>query len=134
MSEGRGLAEVPLGARPVLVVDDDADVREALCDALSDEGYTVLGAENGRAALECLREGMRPAVILLDWMMPVMDGAQFHAELQKDLALADIPVVLLTADANPRQKADLLGLSRYLKKPVHIDDLIAAIRPFLRRA
>jgi CheY-like chemotaxis protein len=112
----------------VLIVDDDADIREALTDTLQDEGLQVAATENGQAALDYLRSNARPAVILLDWMMPVMDGAQFYAELSRDPELCAVPVVLLTADANARERAATLGIAGYLKKPVNVEDLLSAIQ------
>jgi CheY-like chemotaxis protein len=81
----------------ILVVDDDHRLREVLCDALELEGYKVVAAEHGQAALEHLQAGDRPCLILLDLMMPVMDGKAFREEMLKDPDLADIPVVLITA-------------------------------------
>jgi len=76
---------------PVLVVEDDRDVRESLVAVLEDAGYRVMSAADGRAALDLLRAGPRPAVILLDLMMPVMDGFEFRAEQVRDPSLADVP-------------------------------------------
>src|SRR5262245_23155992 len=81
----------------VLVVDDDEEIRNALTEFLSDEGYGVVSASNGREALASLREGVHPSVILLDLMMPVMDGWDFRAEQLRDPGLRDIPVVVITA-------------------------------------
>jgi CheY-like chemotaxis protein len=85
-------------AKPqILLVEDDAPVREALQELLEAEGYLVEVAENGLAALRRLRAGFRPAAVLLDLMMPVMDGWQFREEQQADADLKDIPVFILTA-------------------------------------
>ncbi len=81
----------------VLIVDDDSAVRMALKELFETEGYTVVLAANGRAALNRLREGFRPGVVLLDLMMPVMDGWDFRTQQQQDPALKDIPVFILTA-------------------------------------
>jgi len=81
----------------VLIVDDDSDVRTALKELFETEGYNVVLAANGRAALNRLREGLRPRVVLLDLMMPVMDGWDFRTHQQQDPALKDIPVFILTA-------------------------------------
>src|SRR5437773_2596044 len=84
--------------RTVLVVDDDDEVRLAVADVLESEDYQVLSAGNGLEALQMLRgPGARPDVILLDMMMPVMDGWTFRAEQQKVPELASIPVLLFTA-------------------------------------
>lgn len=118
----------------VLIVDDDADIREALSDTLEDEGFEVATAENGAAALAYLRRDTRPALVLLDWMMPVMDGAQFQGELSADPQFVDLPVVLLTADANAKDKAMSLGIRGFLKKPVNVEDLLGEIERYARRA
>jgi CheY-like chemotaxis protein len=81
----------------VLIVDDDGAFRTALKELLETEGYTVTLAANGRAALNRLREGLRPGAVLLDLMMPVMDGWDFRAQQLLDPTLKDIPVFILTA-------------------------------------
>jgi CheY-like chemotaxis protein len=81
----------------VLVVDDDLSVRTALKELFETEGYEVVLAANGRAALNHLRGGLRPCVILLDLMMPIMDGWDFRAEQLASEDLRDIPVFILTA-------------------------------------
>jgi CheY-like chemotaxis protein len=84
--------------RAVLVVDDDLDIREALTDLLTDRGFQVMSAANGREALKLLR-GLKdaPSVILLDLMMPIMDGYGFLEEHGRDSLLARIPVAIITA-------------------------------------
>lgn len=119
--------------RPILVVEDDNDIREALMGVLSDEGYPVLGAADGRQALDRLRDGARPSLILLDLMMPFMNGWQFRAEQKLDAALSDIPVVVISADANVRQKAESLDAVGYLKKPVELEGLLDVVKRFVRR-
>jgi CheY-like chemotaxis protein len=117
----------PVSPCDLLIVDDDADVREALASVLEDEGYKVLIAESGRAALETLRRGARPTLILLDLMMPVMDGYEFRARQLQDPDLAKIPVVVLTAGAmDPRVEA--LGAVRSFRKPVSLERLLEALR------
>src|SRR5205085_12014163 len=84
--------------RRVLVVEDDHDVREALVEALEASDYHPMAAANGSEALQRLRSGSEPpCVILLDVMMPVMDGREFREEQRRDPALAEIPVVVLSA-------------------------------------
>jgi len=80
----------------ILVVDDNPDVRLALSTLLQDEGYEVAEASDGDLGLDAARE-RKPDLILLDLMMPRMDGFETHKELKKDENLADIPVVVLTA-------------------------------------
>ena len=116
------------GCHGVLVVDDDQDIRESLVEALEDEGFSVLVASNGSDALEKLRAaGAPPCVILLDLMMPVMDGWQFRDEQQRDQALARIPVVVLTADGNARQKAAKMQVDEGIPKPIRLDHLLSVV-------
>jgi CheY-like chemotaxis protein len=115
----------------VLVVDDDFDLRETLADVLQDEGFTVATAADGLAALDYLRAGNRPAVILLDWMMPHCDGAQFRAEQLSDTALAGIPVVLLTADTRREEKMAELAVETVITKPCDRSVLVATIRKYV---
>jgi CheY-like chemotaxis protein len=112
--------------RRVLVVDDDADIRETVSLILEDEGYEVQSAGDGAAALAVLRAGPAPDVILLDLMMPIMNGWQFREEQQRDTELARIPVVVLSADSNLRDKAGFFG-GTYLAKPVNIEALLQTI-------
>jgi signal transduction histidine kinase/CheY-like chemotaxis protein len=102
---------------PVLVVDDDAVLRELLARTLAAAGYTVVAAENGRVALERLRE-LSPSVVLLDLMMPEMDGFEFVAALRGHEAWRDIPVVVITArDLSGEDRARLNGrVERILQK------------------
>jgi CheY-like chemotaxis protein len=81
----------------ILIVDDDVHIREALSEILEARGYTVLEAANGLEALGLLRSGPLPAAIVVDLMMPVMDGYTFLEEQRKDPALAQIPVAIITA-------------------------------------
>jgi len=112
----------------VLVVEDDRDIRDGVLEILRDEGYLVRGFANGAEALAHLRTGGRVSLILLDVMMPVMDGWELHHELQSDPVLAAIPVVLLTADDNARARAATMKITGSLSKPVRLDDLLAAVR------
>lgn len=111
----------------IMIVDDDFDIRDALSQVLEDEGYGVLAAANGREALAMLRNGQRPAIILLDLMMPVMNGWQFRVEQLGDPALADIPVVVISADGNISAKSEAIKPVGYLKKPIQLDALLAAV-------
>jgi CheY-like chemotaxis protein len=117
----------------VLVVEDDADILRALVQVLQDEGHTVRAAENGLVALAALRApGARPpCVILLDLMMPVMDGWAFRAAQLRDPALAGIPVIVLTADGSAVEKAALMNCAGALRKPVELATLLGAIAPYL---
>jgi CheY-like chemotaxis protein len=109
----------------VLVVDDDVDVRDSLCTVLQDEGYRVVDVPDGQAALDHLRAGGRPFVILLDLMMPVMDGAAFRDRQRADPELRHIPVILVTA-AGARAAA-AVQVDGVLQKPVPLDDMLAMV-------
>jgi CheY-like chemotaxis protein len=111
--------------RPILVVDDDTDLREAVGELLCEEGYDARLFENGRRALEFLRSGARPKLILLDLMMPEMNGWQFREAQLGDAALRDIPVVVMTASRGFEERA--IEAQEVLQKPVEIADLMRAI-------
>ncbi len=112
----------------ILVVDDDFDIREALADVLEQEGFETAFAADGYEALDYLRDNPKPCIILLDWMMPRCDGRMFRAAQASDPDLADIPVVLLTADANAASKSATLGVCSFLRKPVELSTLTDVIR------
>jgi CheY-like chemotaxis protein len=114
--------------KTILVVEDDADILNALILVLEDAGYTVAGAADGRQALDYLRGNLPPRLILLDLMMPVMDGWQFRREQEQDPALASIPVLVISAGGLTAQKAAALGAAGFLQKPVEVEALLDAIR------
>ncbi len=113
----------------VLVVDDDASFRSALREHLETEGYSVVEAANGLAALRRLRGGLRPSVIVFDLMMPVMDGWDFRIGLLNDPALRDIPVVLVTAAGFSRASlCTQFGAIEVVAKPFRPGEILAAIK------
>jgi|LNFM01.1.fsa_nt_gb CheY-like chemotaxis protein len=114
----------------VLIVDDDSDIREALSDALTDHGYEVATAADGRDALDWLHTHPAPCLILLDWMMPRCDGLTFRKEQKQDPdpAIAQIPVVLLTADYQFDRKRDALDALAHLSKPVSLENLLSVVQ------
>lgn len=111
----------------ILVVDDDRDVRESLVDALATEGYRVTEAEDGEAALALLRHGRRPALILLDQMMPGRDGAAFRRAQLTDASLAAIPVVVVTAYDVSEERASALRANAYMTKPPQLSALLDVV-------
>jgi CheY-like chemotaxis protein len=111
----------------VLIVDDDPDVRVMLETYLELEGFDVLTASNGLDALQRLRD-VRPSVILLDLMMPVMDGVEFRRQQQGQPVLRDIPVVCLSARHDAQQTASRLGVTDCLAKPLDLQALISVVR------
>ena len=114
----------------VLVVDDDFDIREALTDVLASEGYSVVTAADGGEALEQLRGGVRPAVMLLDLMMPRVSGVEVIDALRKDQSLSHIPVVVCSA--NRGYGPDDLGVHDVLRKPVSVEELLDAVARAIR--
>ena len=116
----------------VLVVDDDPDILDAICDILEAEGYRVSRARHGVEALEQV-DGERPDVILLDLMMPVMDGVAFAQALRLRPAVSDVPIVVISADGNP-QRAASVGATGYLAKPFDIEALLSQVAGITRGA
>jgi CheY-like chemotaxis protein len=114
----------------ILLVEDDEATRTAMALALELQGFTVDAAANGQEALDLLRAAAQPCLILLDLMMPVMDGWQFRDEQRQDPALAAIPVVVVSADGSVPQKAATLGATDYLQKPVDVDQLVNTVQRY----
>ncbi len=116
---------------PILVVDDDPDIREAIIEVLEENGHRTLSAANGNEALAALRSSDEPpCVILLDLMMPIMDGRAFREAQQADPELAKIPVIVLSAFRDSAETAKQLDVAGYLPKPVSLDALISLIDTF----
>lgn len=105
----------------ILLVEDDQDLRESLQILIRRRGFNIDTAENGRDALEKIRPDAPPCLILLDLMMPVMDGWQLRAELLKRPPLAEIPVVLLSGVADLSSEARTLQAIDYLLKPIDLN-------------
>ena len=116
---------------PIAVVDDDTDLRETLGELLCEEGYEPRLFENGRKALDFLRGGGRPKLILLDLMMPEMNGWQFREEQLKDAALKDIPVVVMTASRGFDGHA--IAAQEILYKPIGLGELMDAVERNARK-
>ena len=111
----------------VLVVEDDTDLRAALGDALEGEGIEVALARDGHDALERLRSGLRPAVILLDILMPGVDGIEFRRR-QIGEGFAEIPVVGMTGDRRQMSALAALDLAAVLSKPLGVAELVRVLR------
>ena len=114
-------------ARRVLVVDDDLGTREALTDLLQDRGYSVISAADGREALNYLRNSSPPGIVILDLMMPVMDGWEFLKYRSHDPALLAVPIIVVTATP-PRHP---LPAKAVLQKPIQFESLVEMIERFL---
>ena len=110
----------------ILVVDDDDDIRETVVEILEGEGHTVAQATNGVDALGYLRRQGHPRLIILDLRMPVMDGWQFHREMQEDSTLAGIPVVVVSAHRDGEAPVPVAA-SRFLRKPFEVRELLALV-------
>lgn len=125
------MTQVESSSHRVLLVEDDVAISEAFAQILEDEGYDVAHAVNGQAALDYLRGGgLRPDVILLDLMMPVLNGYDFRAEQLRDPVIADIPVVIISADRDAKLATKSLQVQHILPKPIDIGrllDTVAAI-------
>lgn len=114
-----------MAAGRILLVDDDASIREGVAEGLAFEGYRTEGVSNGQEALDWLdREGL-PAMVLLDLLMPVMNGAQLLERLRADPRWASVPAVLMSA-AIPSREA-LSRADAYLAKPFDLEDVVAAV-------
>jgi CheY-like chemotaxis protein len=112
----------------VLVVDDDEDIRELLRVALTADGYRVAGVPNGRDALHYLRSHAETCMIVLDLILPVMDGAQFRRAQLLDRSLAWIPLVVMSAAVDADRRARELGARHLLRKPLDLDEVRRTLR------
>jgi len=112
----------------VLLVDDDADLRDAMAVLLEAEGFDVIDASNGQDALAYLRSGADVAAIVLDLAMPVMNGWQFLVERRNDPALAKIPTIVVTGVSDATKRRKELGNLPVFTKPIHFDELFATLR------
>jgi CheY-like chemotaxis protein len=125
---------MPSPAGPILVVEDHADVREAVVYLLAAAGYTALEAGTGQEALDILGAGARPCLILLDLMLPDMDGVTFHAALRHEHPkLADIPVAVVSARAEDARQHRQFAAAAYITKPYDPDELLDAIGAHCKR-
>jgi CheY-like chemotaxis protein len=120
-------------APEILIVEDEPDLREGLAALFADEGYRVSTSSDGAAALACLRQGARPSLVLLDLMMPVMDGWQFRAHLLADPSLAHIPVVVLSGVVLDDTEAGTLRAVACIRKPIRFSVLLGLVAAALSR-
>ena len=116
--------------RRVLIVDDEPALRETLAEILSDEGYQVSTAQNGMEALLRLERDPLPCVILLDLMMPVMDGWSFRARQARLPRLAGVPVCVFSAADDLGREAESLSASGFLPKPVSVPELLNTLKRY----
>ena len=129
---GGDIFQTPAPGSTILLVEDDLDIREAISSMLGDLGYEVATASDGREALGYLRSCPKmPRLILLDLVMPGMDGYAFRTEQRRDPRIAEIPVVVLTGDHSARLKSDALGEVHCLEKPPRFLELVDAIKTYV---
>jgi CheY-like chemotaxis protein len=112
----------------VFIIEDDVDTRDMLSRFLELEGYKVEVAANGRQALERLAGGADACVIVLDLMMPIMDGWEFRRRQVEDARLKDIPTIVVSAAG--RDRLSKISANAYLSKPVDMDELLARVSQF----
>jgi CheY-like chemotaxis protein len=113
----------------ILVVEDDGDVSETVTEVLQEDGHRVVTFEDGRLALDYLRQkSILPRLILLDFLMPHMDGWQFLAERRNDDRIAEVPVVGISGSDRVDERSLSTSLVQFLRKPLTLDALLAAVR------
>ena len=112
----------------VLVVEDDVEIREALLDLLEQNGTEAIGAPNGKRALEFLASAdPLPCLILLDLMMPVMDGQAFREAQLKDPRIANIPIIVVSAYRDVQSEASTLKAAGFIVKPPRLNDVLSMV-------
>jgi DNA-binding response OmpR family regulator len=111
----------------VLVIEDDASVQQLLAAYLQLEGFQVTTADNGIEGLKRMKQS-RPCLILLDLMMPIMDGEQFRAAQLREPGLADVPDICISAIYDARQRAERMQAAGLIKKPFDIEEVLSAVR------
>ena len=115
------------GTKAVLVIEDDPDTKDAICGLLEYSGYSAMGVSNGREAIDFLKTHSAPSVIVLDLMMPVMNGWEFRDLQAADEGLSKIPVVVISASGVPSHLVHSKGTIDYIPKPFDPDRLMEAI-------
>jgi CheY-like chemotaxis protein len=113
----------------ILIVDDDADIRDSLQDFFEDEGFVVTTAKNGAEALERLGTGSPPHVVILDLLMPQLNGIQLYEKMQADPRLAKVPVIVSTSDPSRAPSGVLI-----IKKPINLGRLLRVVREHCPKA
>lgn len=126
LSKQAGSVKTPKNGKRILVVEDDLELQELVKDALEHHGFTVDAADDGLDALVALRTGAPPDAILLDLMMPGMDGFEFRTRQLTDAVLARIPVVVSSC-VGEKAITKMSGVAAILRKPYRLDDLVSTL-------
>lgn len=116
--------------KQILVVEDDTSIRELLVELLESEGYVVSSAVNGLEGIKYLQSQQTPDLILIDLMMPVMDGYSFRSEQLKNSKWASIPTVVMSAEANAKEKMKNFNITAFLSKPVELDTILKTVAQY----
>ncbi len=117
-------------SKRILIVEDDTSIRELLVELLESEGYNVSSAVNGLEGLKKLEADSKPNLILIDLMMPVMDGYTFRTEQLKNNTWAKIPTVVMSAEANAKEKLKSYNITAFLSKPVELDTILQTVERY----
>lgn len=117
-------------AKRILVIEDDTSIRELLIELLESEGYEVSSASNGFEGLKYLEANHAPDLILIDLMMPVMDGYAFRNEQLKNTKWSDIPTVVMSAEANAKDKMKSYQITSFLSKPVELETILKTVAQY----
>jgi CheY-like chemotaxis protein len=115
---------------PILIIEDDEDVRDSLDELLTMRGYQVFGAANGREALERLESGLSPCIIILDLMLPVMSGWDFRQRQLADDRWRDIPTIVLSGVSDVALESKRLQAVGFLSKPINFNSLFETVDRF----
>jgi CheY-like chemotaxis protein len=133
-NQGAVTAEGEVSTIDVLLVDDDRDIRDTIEQILEEDGYRVGTAVDGEDALQRLHlDGRLPRLILLDLMMPVMDGREFLVQFAKEPKWDKVPIVIISSGRDAQREAASLGAAGYLAKPIELDLLLASVRRLVTR-
>jgi CheY-like chemotaxis protein len=115
----------------ILIVEDDDDLRELFAEVLRNESHSVVCASNGQEALDLL-DKVRPCLMLLDMMMPVMSGGELLETLDRSKRLNELPIVVVSAIAEQVEQTGAPGACRYLQKPIELGELLEVARQYCR--
>jgi CheY-like chemotaxis protein len=118
-------------AKKILVVEDDTSIRELLVELLESESYEVFSAVNGLEAIKFLELGNLPDLILIDLMMPIMDGYSFRTEQLKNDQWSKIPTVVMSAEANAKEKMKNFQITAFLSKPVELEIILSTVSRYV---